>query len=303
MSHIAKVSRLLMSVLFMGSAAPVSADKVSSPERNITGFESIDEAQPLWEIGFGGGVVDVPDYPASSERNFIGLALPYVIYRGDFFRLGDGSARAILVENNNFEIDISVGGSFAAESNNNSVREGMPELDFLFEVGPQIIYRLRDFNFTNGGVGRLKVNLQTRAVFSTDFSQIDHQGFVFQPELSYQQRGVLFEDSAFDAAFSLVFATEKLQDYFYQVDNEFVSNNRSAFNASGGFLGAEFSTGISFSLHENIRAFAGGSLRVHKGASNTDSPLFEKDITYSIGIGFIWRLYKSDAYASWEHSV
>lgn len=290
---------LLTAAFLMTSSFSVFADATVSPDRSFSGFEGIDEAQPLWELGLGGGLIDVPNYPASSERNFIGIVLPYFIYRGDVFRFGDGSARAVLVEDSNFEIDISLRGAFSADSENNTAREGMPELDFLFEVGPQLIYELKSFNFNNGAVGRLNMNLQARSVFSTDFSEVSHRGYVFQPKLSYQQRGVLFEDSAFNASVSLVFATEKLQDYFYQVDPEFAAKDRALFDASGGYLGSELSAGFSFSLHENMRVFAGGTVRVHKGASNTESPLFEKDVTYSVGIGFIWRLYKSEAIANW----
>lgn len=292
-------ARLLLSLIFLLPTLPAWAQNHSSPDRNMTGFESVEEAQPLWEFGVGGGVIQVPNYPASSERNLIALALPYLIYRGDVFRIGDGGARAVVLENQNFEIDISVGGAFSADSDDNTAREGMPELDFLFEIGPQLVYRITDFSSAQGGSGRLNFHLQTRAVFSTDLQGIDHRGFVIEPELTYQQRGLFTEDMAFNASFSLVFATEKLHDYFYQVDPPFATDSRAEFNASGGFLGAQLSAGVSFSLHDNVRGFAGGTLRLHHGAANSDSPLFEEDLTYSLGIGFVWRLYESDTKASW----
>ncbi|MDP5149715.1 MipA/OmpV family protein [Rheinheimera baltica] len=299
MNYAVQASRWLISSMLLCVTASAIAQNTASPDRNITGFEAGNEAQPLWEFGVGGGLGQVPNYPASSEHNVIALAAPYVVYRGDVFRIGDGNARAVVVEGSDIEIDISVGGAFSADSDDNTAREGMPELDFLFEIGPQLIYRIKDFSFDNGGNARLNAHLQARSVFSTDFGRIDHRGYVFQPELSYQQRGALFEDTAFQASFSLIFATEKLQDYFYQIDDQFVSNARSAFDASGGFLGAELAAGISFSLHKNIRGFAGGSIKSHYGAANRSSPLFEKDITYSVGVGFIWRLHQSEAKATW----
>ncbi|WP_371194442.1 MipA/OmpV family protein [Glaciecola sp. SC05] len=276
------------------------AQQTDSPDRNLTGFEAGDEAQPLWEFGAGGGFVEVPNYPASSERNFVALAAPYVIYRGDVFRIGGGGgARAVVVEDSTFELDISVGGAFSADSDDNTAREGMPELDLLLEIGPQLLYRMKDFEFDSGGEGRLNLRLQARAVFSTDIKRIDHRGYVFEPELSYQQRGTLFPDTALNLSFSAVFATEDLQDYFYEVDDEFVTANRNAFDATGGYLGSQLSAGLSFPIFENMRGFLGGSARFHAGAANEDSPLFEKDITYSIGVGFVWRMYESEAIASW----
>lgn len=300
MTSFESITKLFVCACISGSAFFSVAQQVDSPDRNLTGFEAGDEAQPLWEFGAGGGIVEVPNYPASSERNFVALAAPYVIYRGDVFRLGGGGgARAVVMEDSTFEIDISVGGAFSADSEDNTVREGMPELDFLFEIGPQLLYRVKDFEFENGGEGRLNFRLQTRAVFSTDIKRIDQRGYVFEPQLSYQQRGTLFKDTALNVSFSAVFATEELHDYFYQVDPEFVAADRPEFNASGGYLGSELSLGLSFPLRQNMRGFLGGTARFHGGAANEDSPLFEKDITYSFGMGFVWRLYESQEKASW----
>ena len=280
----------------------VNAEEVAShesPVRNLTGFEALDEAQPLWEFGLGGGVGEVPNYPSSSERNFIGLAAPYVIYRGDVFRIGGGGARAVVVEENDFELDISFGGAFSADSDENTAREGMPELDFLFEVGPQLIYRIKDFEFANGGNGRLNARMQARAVFSTDFGRIDQRGYVLEPTFSYQQRGRLFKDTGFNASLSFTFASEKLHDYFYQVDQQFVTDTRAAYNAQSGYLGTEVSLGLSFPIGEQARGFVGATVQLHSGAANTDSPLFEDDLTYSVAAGFVWRLYQSETRATW----
>jgi MipA family protein len=95
------------------------------------------------------------------------------------------------------------------------------------------------------------------------------------------------------------YASEELQDYFYQVDPEFSNRDRIKYDAKGGYLGSELSLGLSFPIRKNIRGFLTGTAKFHQGAANQDSPLYEKDITYSFGIGFVWRLYQSDAKASW----
>jgi outer membrane scaffolding protein for murein synthesis (MipA/OmpV family) len=282
------------------SYAQENPDINETPDRSLTGFESLDDAQPLWEFGAGGGLIDVANYPASSERNFIALAAPYVVYKGDVFRLGGGGgARAVVVEDKNYEIDLSFGGAFSADSDDNTAREGMPELDFLFEIGPQLVYRVKDFKFENGGNGRLNFRLQARAVFSTDFEDIEDRGYVFEPRLTYQQRGVWQENTGLNLSASLIFASEDLHDYFYQVDSEFVTDSRAQFDAKGGFLGAELGASMSFPITKNIRGFASLAAQIHHGAANEDSPLFEDDITYSVGLGFVWRLYQSEAKANW----
>jgi outer membrane scaffolding protein for murein synthesis (MipA/OmpV family) len=295
-----KLLPLIIVMLVFFSSPVVANETDESPVRGLTGFEDINESQPLWEFGVGGGAIEVANYPASSERNFIALAAPYVVYRGDIFRVGgENGIRAVVVETSDFELDLSFGGAFSADSEDNTARAGMPELDFLFEVGPQLIYRVKDFKFAQGGDARLKARLQARAVFSTDFNRIDQRGFVFEPTITYQQRGVLFKETALTVAFSVNFASEELHDYFYQVDPKFANNNRRQYNAKGGYLGADFSLGLSFPIRKNIRGFLTGSARFHQGSANQDSPLYEEDINYSLGIGFVWRLYESDTRANW----
>ena len=297
-----RVSFIVLSFsTFSISAQGDSNDSDSeSLDRNLTGFEALNEAQPLWEFGAGGVALSAANYPASSEQNFIALAAPYIVYRGDVFRIGGGhGARAVVLEKSDFEIDLSFGGAFSAESEDNTVRQGMPELDFLFELGPQLIYKVTDISFDGGGKARLNTQLQIRSVFSTDFRGVDQQGHVIESILSYQQRGVLFDNTGLNISFSMTYASEKLQDYFYQVDSFYSTNNRKQYDAKGGYLGSELSVGLSFSMVENIRGFFGGSVKFHQGAANTDSPLYEEDITYSLGLGFVWRLYESETKASW----
>lgn len=279
-------------------------------ERSLTGFENLNEELSLWEFGAGGGAFYSPKYPASGDSRSFGLVLPFIVYRGETFRIGDGGgARAVVVENENFEIDFSFGAALPADSEDNSAREGMPELDFLAEIGPQMIFKLGDYDFdknaqgkstgTNLGKGRLDLRLQARAVFSTDFGSIDDRGFIFEPQLSYQHRGFKHEDTAITVSFGAIFATERTHDYFYEVSPEFATPERPVFDAKSGYLGSELSLGVSFRVSEDIRAFIGSSVQLHSQAANKDSPLFEKEVTYSIAAAFVWRFYKSEEKAKW----
>ena len=58
------------------------------------------------------------------------------IYRGDIFSVGDeGAFRALAFANDRVELDLSLGASLPANSEDDADRRGMPDLDFLFEVG------------------------------------------------------------------------------------------------------------------------------------------------------------------------
>ncbi|MFT7009938.1 MAG: outer membrane protein, partial [Colwellia sp.] len=236
-----------------------------------------------------------PEYPAAGQRQTNVIPAPYFIYRGETLRIGDGSiARAVAIDKSWYELDLSLAGSFNANSEDNEARVGMPDLDFIFELGPQLSVRLSKFEFEQHGKAELFLNLQARAAFSTDFSGFNKRGYVFQPEFSYRQRGWLSEKTALSVSVSPTWATEKLHDYFYQVDSDFVTETRSAYDAKSGYLGTDLSVGLSFNATEDIRIFTFARASLHSGAANEDSPLFMEKSTYSYGVGMVWRLWESE---------
>jgi outer membrane scaffolding protein for murein synthesis (MipA/OmpV family) len=170
----------------------------------------------------------------------------------------------------------------------------MPDLDYIFELGPQLKLRLSKFEFEQHGNAELFLNLQARAVYSTDFSGINNRGYVFQPVLSYRQRGWLSEKTALSFSLLPTWATEKLHDYFYQIESDFVTNQRPAYNAKGGYLGTDLSIGLSFNATEDIRIFTFARASMHSGSANEESPLFREKSTFSYGVGMVWQLWESE---------
>lgn len=254
-----------------------------------------DDMRPVWEAGVLAAVFSSPEYPGAGQSQSNVIAAPYFIYRGETIRIGDGSiARAVAIDKSWYELDLSLAGSFNANSEGNEARVGMPDLDFIFELGPQLKLRLSKFEFEQHGKAELLLNLQARAVFSTDFSSIHKRGYVFQPVLSYRQRGWLSEKTALSISLSPTWASEKLHDYFYQVDSEFVTKQRSAYDADSGYLGTDLSVGLSFNATEDIRIFTFARASLHSGSANEDSPLFIDKSTYSYGLGMVWRLWESE---------
>ncbi|MCF2947572.1 MipA/OmpV family protein [Paraglaciecola aquimarina] len=253
------------------------------------------DLRPVWEVGAFAAVFNTPEYPAADQNKTNVIASPYVVYRGEVLRIGDGAiARAVAVDKSWYELDLSLAASFGANSEDNLARENMPDLDFMFEVGPQLKMRIAEFEFAAHGRSELFLNLQARAAFSTDFSGLEHRGYVFQPQLAYRQRGWLSEKTALSIRISPSWATEDLQDYFYQVDNNFVSPQRAYFDAKSGYMGTNIGMSVSFDATRDIRMFVGGSMSIHSGAANIDSPLFKDKSTYSLGVGMVWRLWQSE---------
>lgn len=286
-------------ILALGLPGAAGAQEASQPD---AADEPAAEAkrehvtlEPLWEIGVGGFAAYAPDYPAAEEGRIIGLAIPYAIYRGEMFRVGEDSVASIVpLDEPTYELDFSFDAAFQADSDGNEAREGMPDLDFLLEAGPQLTFRLREWDFGAMGWGELELPIQARAVFSTDFSGIRHEGFVFQPGITYSHDNVAGTRFNASASVQPLWATEGLQDFFYQVDPRFQRPDRPAFDAEGGYLGTEISLGGEYPISASFSLFMGMQLGVYAGAANESSPIHRRDYTLSGGFGFVWSFLQSE---------
>lgn len=272
--------RLWALVLASLALAPALAARAAEPE-----------GKPLFELGLVGGGGFAPDYPAAGQNHLQGLGLPFVAYRGEFLRAGDrGLVRGRLLRRRDLELDVSLSGSFPADSDDNDARTGMPDLDWLGEVGPRLQYTVaraaRD--------AKIQFELPIRAAFSTNFtSDLDFRGFVLAPQLAYQNENFLDADLKLKLGVGPTFATEELMDFFYEVKPAFASAARPAFDARGGYLGTKLELLLTKRINRRIRSFFALRANFHQGASNASSPLFRRDVTFSVGIGLVVSLYQS----------
>lgn len=275
---------LLLAVLTMQSWSALGAQKTEP--------ELLEKS--LWELGLGAGALVQPHYPGSSQHQARGLGLPYVVYRGDVLRIGDGqSARAVAAENSFYELSLSFAAAFDADSDGNDLREGMTDLDFIFEVGPQLVFSLADFRYDDTSYSEVELSLQARAALSTDFGSVDHHGYVFEPMLRYRHYGLFAPQLEGSISIRPVWATRDVHGYFYDVEPEFANGTRPRYEAASGY----FATGVNFSgtwhINDKARLFAGVQTSFHHGAENRDSPLFEDDFTVGVAVGFLWSLIES----------
>ena len=253
-----------------------------------------EQARPLWEAGIGGFAGSIPDYPAAGQNTFRALALPYLIYRGDILRVGGEENRGAIsgrfINSERFELDVSLSAAFPVDSGSNSARRDMPDLDFLFGIGPQLIFKL----VNEPGHRTLNFNLQVRSIFSTDFSSINHRGYVFDPEFNYTREHVTDLDLKVFASAGPIFATEKLMDYFYEVKDKYVTPSRRAYAADAGYLGSNITLGVSKRFNKRFRLILGTRLGLHHGATNDDSPLFKEKLNMGVFTAFTWSFKQSE---------
>ncbi len=249
---------------------------------------------PVFEAGIAGGGGWLPAYPASDQNRWRGLAVPYIIYRGSIFRADDSGLRARASLAEGIELSVSASGGVNASSDDVTARQGMPDLQWLGEIGPNL-----RFTLWRGGEeaspSRIVLDTPVRAVFSTDWSSVSFRGFTFAPDIAYEHMHFLSPFARLRLSAGVVFGTDRYTDYFYQVAPEFARPGRPAYDAQPGYVGSRVSLSYRLPLNERFSVVAGGRVENFSGASNADSPLFRSEWNFSVVAGFAVSLWRSEA--------
>ncbi|MFM2043096.1 MAG: hypothetical protein RLY86_1672 [Pseudomonadota bacterium] len=275
-------------LLLTVSPLPVFAQASLVTDTQVGGGE-----KPLWEVGLFGGAAWLPDYPAASQGQFRALPLPYVIYRGDVLKIGDrGLVRAEADVGERWELDIGLSGSFDSDSEDNTARQGMPDLDLLLEAGPAVSYHV----MPRSSPIQLDIGLEIRAVISAEFVGLAYEGISINPKLSVVHTDLLGDGSgtALYASLGPVWGYDGVNEYFYEVDRQYATASRPAYEAEEGYIGTRLNIGLSRTLNPRTRIFAGTQIGYYGGAANEDSPLFREDWTVGFGAGITWSFWQSE---------
>lgn len=284
----AAVLWVIVCIFFVSSwvSAPLAQAEV---EPNPEHMQPMKAKLPRLEAGLGAGFFYLPDYPGSKESRLRFLPLPYVIYRGQVVRADrDGGVRTRFFSRDRFEVDLSFGAAFPVNGEDNDARKDMPDLDWMGEVGPRLVYHM-----ISTPKHKLDFYLPVRYAFSTDFRDFDRRGFVFAPEFVYRKRSIFHRKMVSGLSVSPTWASEELMDYFYQVDPQFVTAERPAYNATGGYLVTNASIFTTYIPKPNYLFFTAISLNYYNEAQNRRSPLLNDHETESFIFGVVWKFYES----------
>ncbi len=245
------------------------------------------QEEPLWELGVGVGTQMLGHYRGSDQYQAQFLPIPYLVYRGEFLRADDDGIRGLFFESDNFELNVSADASLNGDSEDNTLRQGMPELDSAFEVGPSANFNLTGEDFSEGWSLRVPV----RAVFVTDFSTIEHIGYLANPKFTYESLDWNGWDGSLDLG--IVYGSDGYHDYYYSVASAFATPDRPAYDADTGYSGSYFKFGLS---KREGRFWYGAYLRYDylDGAAFAESPLVETDHYVTVGLGLSWVFAQSD---------
>jgi MipA family protein len=262
-----------MLLFFTALALPAAADQL-----------------PLWEAGAGVSMIQFPHYRGSDEYKFYALPIPYFVYRGDFLKVDRQKIRGLFFTRDWAELDMSFSGSVPVKSSENEARRGMNDLDPTLEFGPTFNIHLHKSKDQHT---ELDLRLPLRTVFATDLTYARQTGWVFEPRLNLDLRNnFLGPGWNIGLAAGPMFATRKNHQYFYGVDNAFATPQRPAYNAKGGYAGAQLLAAVS---KRYPKFWVGGfaSWTNLNGAAYEDSPLIKTKNSFAAGVAISWIFKES----------
>lgn len=242
---------------------------------------------PVWELGLGTGIYSSPHYLGAEQRSTYALPMPIFIYRGSYVQADRGGVKSDLYRSERMDIRISAGGALPVSSEDNDAREGMPDLDLMFEVGPTLEYRL----WSNTTIA-LKADFPVRMAFALNSGGVEYQGLVSQPRLHL--RAAIAQNWVMMASLGPMFADEKHHNYFYRVKSRYARADRPEYEASSGYTAMRYSLALNRFWGD---VFVGAFVHMYDlhGAANEDSPLVKRKDYLSGGIAAGWMLKRSKA--------
>lgn len=246
--------------------------------------------QPLWELGAGALAVSQQAYPGASQRVGRGLVFPYLIYRGKIFRSDRDGLGLVAIRTQEIEVDVGFAGAFGSNSNDIAVRRGMPDLGTLVEFGPRLKWNLG----AGPANGRVRADVALRGVFdlSDGFS---NKGISFEPKLIYERASGPWR---YSTSAGLIMANQKLADTFYGVAPAYATAFRPAYNAESGLVAWRLGANASRQLSPHVRLFGYAQLDSLASAANNASPLVQKRVGSTLGVGLIYTFARSETLVS-----
>lgn len=246
---------------------------------------------PVFEVGIAGGGGSIPAYPASSQNQWRGLAVPYLIYRGNVFRSDDSGMRARANLADGIELSVSASGGVNAASGDITAREGMPDLDWLGESSSSPRQRMKR---RLGPISRIVLDTPVRAVFSTDWTSVSFRGITFAPDIAYEHMHLFSRFARLRVAAGVLFGTDRYTSYFYDVEPQYARPGREAYDAQPGYVGARLTVSYRLPLSERISIVVGGRIENFSGSSNAGSPLYRSEWNGTVVAGFAFSLWRSE---------
>lgn len=262
--------------------------EVESGETKKSGAEGITEGDTVWTMGLGLGTFNYHYYPGAEERNQVFLPAPYFTYRSPKFEV-DRGIKSFLYNSEEIVIDLSADFGLPVDSDDTIARKGMPDLDFVLQLGPSFEFLLND---RRKNYFDTRFELPVRVAFTVDIGNVDHIGYLVEPRFTFNHRRNSSTGLSQKATLGLKFASDDYYAYYYDVAPEFVTPVRNEYKSDAGFGGSFVNYRLSYKTSDFIY-WAFIRYQSLRGAVFENSPLVLQNDYYFFGIGFAWIFAQS----------
>lgn len=240
--------------------------------------------EPLWELGLGAGGLRLPHYRGSDQAYDLLLPVPYFVYRGQFLRATREGARAVLLDSDRVDFDVSLAATAPLKSSDNRARAGMPDLPATLELGPNL-----NATLLRGATWKLDLRLPARAGFTLE-GQPRPIGWTLGPLVNLDVR---WQGWNLGAQAGPVYGTRRFHAFFYDVDPGLETAQRQRYSSRSGYGGWRWTLAASRRMGP---AWVGAFVRQDSvaGAVFEPSPLVRQRQQISVGLAMSWVLAVSD---------
>lgn len=235
---------------------------------------------PLWELGLGGGAFSLPQYMGSDERYNLPFVFPYLIYRGERWRLDRGGLRNRLMDGSRFSLDASFSFGLPVR-NSNRARQGMPRLYLSGEAGPQLNVALLETEHDD-----VSLRLPVRAAFNVRGKSL---GWVSEPFVRYQwadTRNDGWLRTRLDVG--ALYASRRFNDNYYGVAPAYVTATRPGYVARAGLHSVFAKLNVRYPVSRDWQLFSTVQVRSMASGVVANSPLVKNKTYTSVSAGVIW---------------
>lgn len=233
------------------------------------------------QIGAGLGGQYLPHYRGSEDTHTQVLPIPLVEYTGKILKADRDGTRVEFDLTERVEFNVSADLALNDGAKDNRLREGMPELESEFQLGPSLNIDLTGDGFKRGLILRLPI----RPVITVG-DGVEYIGYTANPMFTWVQPGV-FDRWRMSLDMGLLYGSSDYHGHYYSVAQEYVRPGRPAYTADSGFSGTF--TEISISSKKD-KLLYGVSLRYDnlQNAVFYDSPLVETPDYWSVSFAVGW---------------
>jgi len=240
-------------------------------------------AEVLWKLGAGIGNITANSYPGSSETETATSPIPYLKVKTEWFDIDREGLHTNWFKDTSFRVDFTFDLGLPVDSENNSLRANMDDLDPVGLIGPMLIYQLKDSE-------TIKWQLQLPLAYAYAFDDLDAHsiGWSINPRVYFNY---LIKNSGYpiDLSVSLgpVYSSAQFHQYYYSVDADDVMVGRDEYQTEEGNAGYRF----NFSVTQRVDSYwLGLYLRYQNisGAVFVDSPLVNENDYWFVAVGASW---------------